>query len=92
MNPNSYSSVLLRKLLQNFDKTKNNLPNEKYLNECLEHLNRMAGIYKLRSQQDDLIARHRARARDLEQNAIGLLNGIKFALAFMNHKEGELDN
>lgn len=54
---------------------------KKNLEEMLGRLQIMSVGYKSQSMDLNLKPRHRARARDYEQNALGLINGILFALA-----------
>lgn len=54
---------------------------QKYLREMIGRLQIMAAGYKAQSRDMAVKPRHRARARDYEQNAYGLINGILFATA-----------
>jgi len=90
MDPLIASKYVLKKFLESFDERKIGIPNEIYLEEQIAHLRRMICIYKEQSKNKNLSPRHRARARDLEQNAEGLLNGIMFAISFIHHKNTDL--
>lgn len=84
------SKFILRKLLSEFDKEKD-LPNQEYLEAQLKRLNQMSGIYNTQSSNVNLSPRQRARARDLEQNCLGLINGIKFGISFWLHENEDLN-
>jgi hypothetical protein len=47
-------------------------------------------LYHSRSTDPKLAPRLRARNRDLEQNSLGIIAGIKFALAYMEAPKGLL--
>jgi len=89
MDAKAASNLILKKLLKDFDKYKD-LPNQQYLEEQLRTLYRMSGIYKVQSINSESSARQRARARDLEQNTLGLINGIKFGISFWLHENQDL--
>jgi len=80
------STTLLQKLLADFDPTKDR-PNKLYLESQITHLTRMVLTYRNQSTDPQFSARNRALARDLEQNAMGLCNGIMFALSFLEHSD-----
>ena len=54
---------------------------KKPLNEMVSRLQILSAGYKAQSMDANLKPRHRARARDYEQNSLGLINGILFAVA-----------
>lgn len=83
------SKILLEKLLNGFDLSKDR-PNKEYLETQITHLHRMVATYKHQSTNPDLSTRNRAMARDLEQNCLGLINGIMFALSFIEHADVNL--
>ena len=68
------------------------LPNAKYLEQQMGHLARMCAVYKSQSTCPTLTARNRAKARDMEQNALGLINGIKFSISFWLNRDIDLMN
>jgi hypothetical protein len=82
------SKMLLRNILEDFEA--NGLPNQTYLEEKINLLERLVMLYSTQSRNPQILPRHRARARDLEQNAVGLINGIKFGISFMLHKDMNL--
>ena len=84
------SREILSSLLDDFEigpKTRN----RDFLNHHLTQLAMNASTYKETSQSQDVSAVHRSRARDFEQNSYGLINGIKFALAFLDNKMFDLN-
>lgn len=83
------SKMILQKLLNSFDVAKDR-PNQKYLESQLTLLNSMVLRYKSQSTNPKLSARNRAKARDLEQNCLGLINGIMFALSFLEREHIDL--
>lgn len=83
------SKFLLRRLLTEFPPD-GELPNLKYLETQIDHLINMSEFYRAQSRDPRLPARIRARARDLSQNAQGLINGIKFGISFWLHKDVDL--
>lgn len=85
------SIKLIQKLLKDFD-PKGQISNKEYLESHLDMLNKLAATYKVRSHDTKSSIRNRAIARDLEQNCYGLINGIMFALAFMEHKDVDLSS
>ena len=88
---NKISKQILNKMFkEKFDFIREDLPNKDYLEANLTYLDRMAIQYK--NQSEDLTATptSRSSARDLLQNCIGLSNGIKFSLSFLDHKDVNL--
>ena len=83
------SKIILEKLLENFDIGKDR-DNKIYLESQISMLNRMAYTYRQQSTDPALTPRNRAVARDLEQNCLGLINGIMFALSFLEHSGQDL--
>jgi len=83
------AKFLLKKVLADFDKLKD-LPNQKYLEFQINRLEQMLIVYRASSSNKALPARIRARSRDLEQNCVGLINGIKFSISFWQHKNKDL--
>lgn len=85
MRPNHCSKIILQRILDSHLA----LSEEPFgtIKEDLAKIERMAEVYRNTSSDISLQPRHRARARDLEQNAIGLINGIKYALAMLGHAE-----
>ena len=69
---------------------KADIPNQVYLETQLSKIVRMQTIYKTQAKDTSLSSRQRARARDLEQAANGLVNGIKFSISFWLHKNEDL--
>jgi len=86
------SKFLLKKMLDEFKPSLEGLSKEniEYLEQQLKYLNGMAAAYKEQSRNPAVLSRHRARARDLEQNAIGLMAGIKFSLSLLLYNDYEL--
>lgn len=80
---------ILKKLLADFEKYKD-LPNQEYLEFQIRRLNQMSTVYKTQSVNSELSARQRAKARDLEQRTLGLINGIKFGISFWLHENEDL--
>ena len=83
------SMKLIQKLLKDFD-PKSQPSNQKYLEQQLDMLNKLAVTYKCRSHDTSSSVRNRAIARDMEQNCYGLINGIMFALSFIEHRDVDL--
>jgi hypothetical protein len=69
---------------------KEDMPNKEYLDSYLTFLNGKVLTYRRISEDASVSAIERASARDLEQNCIGLINGIKFGIAFLDSKSIEL--
>ena len=89
MDAQATSETILKKLSDDFD-IKTTVPNQEYLETQLNRLQRMVLIYKTQSSDTKLSGRQRARARDLEQAATGMINGIKFSISFWLHKDENL--
>lgn len=83
------SRINLKKILSNFDLSKLQVNHKDYLEGQIKNLEKMIISYRVQSQNKELPPRIRARSRDLEQNAMGLLNGIKFSLSFMEYQNKE---
>lgn len=83
------SKFVLRKLLADFETLKD-MPNQKYLEFQIKRLEQMLVVYRASSCNKALPARIRARSRDLEQNCLGLINGIKFSISFWQNKNTNL--
>ena len=87
-----HSKLLLAKVLEEFESSyESGLPNQVYLEHHLEILQKQAGFYETQSKNPDLPPRIRARNRDLMQNALGLIKGIEFGIAFMLQTDVDLD-
>lgn len=80
------SKIILKNLIDGFSIDHVD-SNQKYLEFQLERLDKVVSTYKLNSRNSKLPPRIRARNRDLEQNTLGLINGIKFAISFMMSKD-----
>lgn len=89
MDSDHASRLLVRSWLKNFnfDDHEGSDQLEREINK-LEYLR---SSYKSNSTDPKITARARARARDLEQNAAGLISGIKWALSFIEHRGKEND-
>jgi hypothetical protein len=85
------SKILIEKLLDEFDPTKQP-SNQAYLESQIDMLNKLAIQYRTRSKDSGSSARNRSISRDMEQNCLGLINGIMFALSFIEHKNIDLAN
>ena len=85
MNPSSASRILLAQILtEDFIENKKEIvTNQVYLEKQLIQLEALRLMYKQNSQDQRVSSRARARARDLEQNAAGLINGIKFGISLL---------
>lgn len=82
-------NIILTKLLKDFEEYKD-LPNQQYLEAQLTRLYQMKTLYKSQSGNVELSAHQRAKARDLEQRTLGLINGIKFGISFWLHENEDL--
>jgi hypothetical protein len=80
---------ILTTLLEGFDVTKDR-PNQEYLEEQLLMLDRMAITFRQNSTDLNQTPRNRAIARDKEQTCLGIINGIKFALSFLERSNLDL--
>ena len=88
-----HSKFLLKKIMEEFTQSYGSgLPNQAYLEHNLDLLQKQAGFYETQSKNPQLPPRVRARNRDLMQNAIGLMKGIEFGIAFMLQTEENLDS
>ena len=85
------SRINIKRVLEDFDATNLKVNHKDYLEGTLKNLENMILSYRVESQNQKLPPRIRARARDLEQNAMGLLNGIKFSLSFVYHQDKEIE-
>jgi hypothetical protein len=79
-----------RAALAEFDKVKTKVKNREYLDDWVQRVEKMCLVYASRSTDLRLSPRLRARNRDLEQNARGILAGLKFAIAFTEAPDGLL--
>jgi hypothetical protein len=86
---NKQSDLFLKRLLNDFDPAKDR-PNKEYLEAQIAMLTRMVYTYRQNSTNPKFSTRNRAMARDLEQNCLGLINGIMFALSFLEHQDVDL--
>jgi len=77
---------LFKKIMDDFDPAKDRT-NKEYLESQLIFLNRMVYTYRNNSTDSKFSPRNRARARDLEQNCLGLINGIRFAISFIEYED-----
>ena len=83
------SKLILSEAFENFS-IREDLPNKKYLETYITYLEKMVKSYKLQSEDKNVSNLVRARARDIEQNCVGLINGIKFGISFFEHKDIDL--
>ena len=90
MSPERASKILLKYIYTQFPDGINNLPNEDYLHFQLDRLEKLRMNYHGQSVNREVLPRHRARARDLEQNCAGLIAGIKFAISFAHFRDVDL--
>jgi len=65
-------------------------PNKEYLEKQLFNLTSLVFSYRRQSENIKNSPIERARARDHEQNCIGLISGIKFAISFLDHQSVNL--
>ena len=79
----------IKKVLQEFDTKNLKVKHKDYLEGQIQNLEKLVLSYRVQSKNSELPPRIRARSRDLEQNAMGLLNGIKFSLSFIEHQNEE---
>jgi len=83
-------NILNRMFKEDYTYVREDLPNREYLENCLDFLYKMSVTYRNQSEDVNVDARHRANARDLFQNCLGLINGIKFSISFLDHKDVNL--
>ena len=69
---------------------KHDMPNREYLESYLSFISKKIYSYRQTSESLEFSDMERAKARDLEQNFIGLVHGIKFAIAFLDSKSIDL--
>lgn len=85
------SKKILNDLFENNSfEIREDFPNKEYLETHLLYLERMLVLYKNSSENPSLQPRARCHSRDLMQNCIGLINGIKYALSFLDYKDVNL--
>jgi hypothetical protein len=65
---------------------KKDIPNKEYLEAYLSLLELKAISYRRASSDIEISCIERAKARDMEQNCIGLIHGIKFGIVFLDSK------
>lgn len=83
-----YASIInIKKILNGFKSDGYN--HKDYLESQIENLESLIVMYRAQSKNKELPPRIRARSRDLEQNTMGLLNGIKFSLSFIERQNRE---
>jgi hypothetical protein len=85
------SKIIIEKLLAEFDPAKQP-SNQAYLESQIDMLSKLAIQYHTRSKDSGSSARNRSISRDMEQNCLGLINGIMFALSFIEHQNIDLAN
>lgn len=85
------SKAILTEAFENFS-IREDMPNKKYLELYLEYLENLEKSYKLQSEDASVDRIVRAKARDFEQNCIGLINGIKFGISFFEYRDIDLLN
>lgn len=91
MDVNKLSKDILNKMFkEDYTYVREDLPNREYLENCLDFLQKMSVSYRNESENIDIDARRRASSRDLFQNCLGLINGIKFSISFLDHKDVNL--
>jgi hypothetical protein len=83
------SKDILKSFIDEFD-IKKGRPNKEYLEFQLNRLENMADKFGLLSISKDQPTFIRARNRDKHQNVLGIINGIKFALSYMEHQHVDL--
>jgi hypothetical protein len=84
------SNYHLRAALSEFEKNFSQSKHPEYLQEWVEKVENLRKSYTERSHDAKLSPRIRARNRDLEQSALGILVGIKFSLLYMEAPTGLL--
>lgn len=88
------SRYLLKKFLDEFDLDglrAEGVSNLEYLDFQLSRLEKMKDGWECTSRDPSVTVKVRARARDLSQNAEGLISGIKFGISFILHKDQDLN-
>ena len=83
------SKAILAETFENFS-IREDMPNKKYLEMYLTYLEDLKRNYKLQSENANVDQIIRAKARDFEQNCIGLINGIKFGISFFEYRDIDL--
>ena len=83
------SKTILSEIFEKFS-VREDMPNKKYLERYIDYLEQMERSFKLQSEDKNVPQLTRASARDLEQNCIGLINGIKFGISFFEHRDIDL--
>ena len=86
------SIINIKKILNNFNSDEIEVNNKDYLEGQIKVLENAILSYRVQSKNKELPPRIRARSRDLEQNAMGLLNGIKFSLSLLQHDKEKLSD
>lgn len=89
MDKKTISKEILEKIFDDFEIAED-LSNKEYLEKHLLHLEGLVFNYKRQSENPDISSHERARARDYEQNCIGLINGIRFGISFLEFKDVDL--
>lgn len=92
MKPIVASRILLSAVNEDFEAIRANpdTPNLEYLEKNIERLEQLALMFYSQSKDPNMPPRLRARARDLQQNTLGLINGIKFGISFWLHRDQDL--
>lgn len=88
------SRYLLKTFLDGFDLNAlkaEGMTNLAYLDFQLSRLENMKAGWETTSRNPSLSVKTRTRARDLAQNAEGLLAGIRFGISFVLHQDNNLD-
>lgn len=89
MDNNLESLDILKDMLNTFDLLKDR-PNKEYLKKYLDYLEQTSLSYENVSIDPNVSIINRSAARDLYKTCCGLINGIKFALSFIECKDGDL--
>jgi len=89
MDEQNISKIILDIFTKEF-KVCDDMSNKEYLEKNLVYLERMEINYRERSENIKNSPTERAYARDLEQNCIGLINGIKFGISFLDSSSIDL--
>jgi len=85
----NFSKTILSEIFETFS-IREDISNKIYLERYINYLEQMEKGFKLQSEDKNVSQLVRARARDLEQNCIGLINGIKFGISFFEYKDIDL--